>query len=164
MAFAALGDSKRTWELLQLINPLNYGKDAATIARYKVEPYIIAADVYAEPLHKGRGGWTWYTGSAGWMYQLLTESFIGIKRNADKLYFTPCIPKEWTSVKVQYRYMETLYRIEIIQSNQNNSAHILVDGNEMNSDFISLVNDKIDHEVKITIGITEKVNEMTTSI
>src|SRR6201999_1717392 len=67
MAFAALGDKKRTWELLQMINPVNHGNSAETVSIYKVEPYVIAADVYAQPLHRGRGGWTWYTGSAGWM-------------------------------------------------------------------------------------------------
>ncbi len=156
MAFAALNDNKRTWELLQLINPLNYGKDAATIASYKVEPYIIAADVYAEPLHKGRGGWTWYTGSAGWMYQLLTESFIGIKRKAEKLYFSPCMPEEWGSVKIQYRYIDTIYRIELIQPKQSTTANIVIDGNEQTKAYITLVNDKMEHDVKVTVGINEK--------
>ena len=80
MAFAAIGNRKRTWELLQMINPVNRGNNKEKIAIYKTEPYVIAADVYAEPLHKGRGGWTWYTGSAGWMYQLIIDSFIGLKR------------------------------------------------------------------------------------
>lgn len=151
MGFAALGDSKRTWELLQLVNPINHGKDAETMQQYKVEPYVIAADVYAEPLHKGRGGWTWYTGSAGWMYQLLTESFIGLKRKADKLYFTPCLPQEWTSVKIQYKYMTSIYQIELLQSAQNDKVKITVDGKEEKNDFISLVDDGVTHEVKINI-------------
>ncbi|MES2431885.1 MAG: glucoamylase family protein [Bacteroidota bacterium] len=158
MGFAMLGDSKRTWELLQIINPLNHGKDAETMNIYKVEPYVIAADVYAEPLHKGRGGWTWYTGSAGWMYQLLIDTFIGLKRNADKLYFTPCIPEEWPSVKIQYKYLDTFYKIELIQSSQNLQQQIISDGHpQNNSEFILLVNDGNTHHIKINI-VTKNQN------
>ena len=115
MAFAATNNKKRTWELLQMINPLNRGNTADKIAIYKTEPYVIAADVYAEPMHKGRGGWTWYTGSAGWMYQLIIDSFIGLKREKDTLHFTPCIPEDWPSVKLTYHHLETVYTIEIVQ-------------------------------------------------
>ncbi len=154
MAFAALGDTKRTWELIQLINPVNHGNDVASIDKYQAEPYVIAADVYTLPLHKGRGGWTWYTGAAGWLYQLLTESFIGIKREGDKLYFKPCLPKEWTTVKVQYRHIDTLYQVELIQSKEENSSGIWVDGKEEANDFISLLNDGIVHEAKVILEIT----------
>ena len=78
MAFAALGDSRRAWELLGMINPVNHSKSPEGIAIYKVEPYVVAADVYALPPHTGRGGWTWYTGSAGWMYRLIVESLLGL--------------------------------------------------------------------------------------
>ncbi|MEP7164737.1 MAG: glucoamylase family protein [Ferruginibacter sp.] len=158
MAFAATGDTKKTWELLQLINPVNHGKDAASIAVYKAEPYVIAADVYAEPLHTGRGGWTWYTGSAGWMYQLLTESFIGIKRKAEKLYFHPCLPQEWGSVKIRYRYITTIYQVELLQLKQNAVTKIIVDGVEVNTDFISLLNDGVEHDVKVTLGPAKNNN------
>jgi cellobiose phosphorylase len=152
MAFAALEDNKRTWELLQLINPVNQGKDAAGIEKYKTEPYVIAADVYAEPLHLGRGGWTWYTGSAGWMYQLLIESFIGLKRNGKKLFFTPCIPQDWGSVKIRYRYMKTVYNIELILSDENKTPGMIIDGKEQSDDFILLQEDGVDHEVKVMIS------------
>ena len=78
MAFAALGDSRRAWELFDMINPVNHADSAAAIATYKVEPYVVAADVYAVAPHTGRGGWTWYTGSAGWMYRLILESLLGL--------------------------------------------------------------------------------------
>ena len=135
MAFAALGDRKRTWELLKMINPVNRGNNAEKIAVYKVEPYVMAADVYAEPKHKGRGGWTWYTGSAGWMYQLIIESFIGLRRKGDSLSFSPCIPAEWSSLKINYRFRDTFYRIEFIQSSKESvsTAKIIVDGVEENS-------------------------------
>jgi cellobiose phosphorylase len=151
MAFAALGDNKRTWELIQLINPVNHGKDANTIEKYKAEPYVIAADVYTVPLHTGRGGWTWYTGAAGWLYQLFIESFIGLKRIAEKLYIQPCLPEEWTAVKVQYHYMDTLYRIELVKPQQHEISKIWVDGKEESNDFISLMNDGHEHEVKIIL-------------
>ncbi|MEI9956146.1 MAG: hypothetical protein WDM90_07560 [Ferruginibacter sp.] len=158
MAFAALGDTKRTWELLEIVNPLNHGKDAAAIEKYKTEPYVIAADVYAEPLHKGRGGWTWYTGSAGWMYQLLTESFIGLQRKGERLYFLPCMPLEWASVKIQYRYISTVYKIELTQLNESAAAKIVINGHDITDDFISLVDDGFVHDVKVTVGINQKLN------
>ena len=154
MAFAELGDTERTWELIQLINPVNHGKDAAAIEKYKAEPYVIAADVYTVPLHTGRGGWTWYTGAAGWLYQLLIESFVGLKRKADKLYIVPCLPQAWPGVKVQYRFMDTLYRIDLIKSQQHEISKIWVDGKEEINNFISLVNDGLEHEVKIIFDNT----------
>ncbi|MBC7867948.1 MAG: hypothetical protein H7X88_10495, partial [Gloeobacteraceae cyanobacterium ES-bin-316] len=130
MAFAAIGDKKRTWELLQMINPLNRGNTAEKISVYKAEPYVVAADVYAEPKHKGRGGWTWYTGSAGWMYQLILESFIGLKREAGKISFTPCIPEDWPSVKIKYRNGDRMYELELVQVLEagNMITRLLVDG------------------------------------
>ena len=85
MAFAALGDSRRAWELTSMINPVNHGRTAETAAIYKVEPYVVAADVYAVAPHTGRGGWTWYTGSAGWMYRLIVESLLGLKLEGDQV-------------------------------------------------------------------------------
>jgi cellobiose phosphorylase len=130
MAFAATGNKQRTWELLQMINPLNRGNTADKIAVYKAEPYVVAADVYAEPKHKGRGGWTWYTGSAAWMYQLILESFIGLKREGDKLVFKPCMPEEWPSVKIQYRNGGMLHQIELKQEENDGKllTTLIVDG------------------------------------
>jgi len=140
MAFAAVGDHKRTWELLQMINPLNRGNTAEKMDVYKAEPYVVAADVYAEPMHKGRGGWTWYTGSAGWMYQLVLESFVGLKKEGDKLVFTPCLPAEWPSVKISYRSINRLYQIEITQQagEEKNILKLLVDGVEQTGMYFLL--------------------------
>src|SRR5260221_655996 len=110
---AALGDSRHAWELLALINPVNHGATPEAIATYKVEPYVVAADVYAVAPHTGRGGWTWYTGSAGWMYRLIMESLLGLTLDVDKLRFTPCLPVHWNAFKVHYRYRETAYHITI---------------------------------------------------
>ncbi len=113
MAFAELGDSRRAWELLGMINPVNHGRNKEEIATYRVEPYVVAADVYAVSPHTGRGGWSWYTGSAGWMYRLVMESLLGMKRETDRLRFTPCVPESWGSFKVRYRYRETTYHITV---------------------------------------------------
>ena len=152
MAFANLGDKKKTWELIQMINPINHGADLSSITQYKVEPYVIAADVYGVKRHKGRGGWTWYTGSAGWMYQLIIESFIGLKRKGNCLSFAPCIPADWGSVKINYRYQQTRYNIEIIQSqDKTGDSKMIVDGVHHDDQSIHLKNDSNPHEVKIFI-------------
>ena len=107
MAFAELGDSRRAWELFSMINPVNHAQSAAAIATYKVEPYVMAADVYAAAPHTGRGGWTWYTGSAGWMYRLALESLLGLRLEGDKLRLAPCLPASWPGFKLRYRYRDT---------------------------------------------------------
>ncbi|MFT3911611.1 MAG: glucoamylase family protein [Ferruginibacter sp.] len=162
MAYAALGNKEKTWELLKMINPLNRGSDESKINIYKVEPYVIAADVYAEPMHKGRGGWTWYTGSAGWMYQLIIEWFIGLKRKGDVLEFKPCLPAGWNSIKINYRYLDTVYHIQLKDEGTNHSAKMIVDGIEKQESFIRLVNDQKEHEITFFIGAVkeERVKEL----
>ncbi|MBF0201394.1 MAG: cyclic beta 1-2 glucan synthetase [Desulfamplus sp.] len=115
MAFARLGDNRRAWELFTLINPVNHARSPSEVDIYKVEPYVVAADVYAVAPHMGRGGWTWYTGSSAWMYRLIIESILGLTLEVDKLRLTPCIPKEWKGFKLHYRYRETLYHISVLQ-------------------------------------------------
>ncbi|MEP7320097.1 MAG: cyclic beta 1-2 glucan synthetase, partial [Panacibacter sp.] len=151
MAFAAMGNRKKTWELLQMINPINRGNDKDKIAVYKTEPYVIAADVYAEPMHKGRGGWTWYTGSAGWMYQLITGSFIGLKKEGNKLRFTPCVPQEWPSFEISYRFGESHYQIQFIQTTGEKRTIITIDGMVQVTDAVELINDGNHHHVIIEL-------------
>ena len=153
MAFAALGDSKLAWELLEIINPVNHSKSREEIDRYKVEPYVIAADVYALTPHIGRGGWTWYTGSAGWMYRLITESLLGLRLEVDKLFIEPCLPADWEKYKVFYRYRETTYNINILQIHNNDVEFTLsVDGIKNNDKFISLIDDHQIHLVEVKIS------------
>ena len=116
MAFAALGDNARAWELTAMINPVNHARTAKGARTYMVEPYVVAADVYALSPHTGRGGWTWYTGSAGWMYRLVVESLLGLNLEADRLRLAPCLPPEWNGFSVRYRYRETLYHIVVSRS------------------------------------------------
>jgi len=152
MAFAALGDSKRAWELLQIINPVNHTSSPEDMAVYKVEPYVVAADIYAVKPHTGRGGWTWYTGSAGWMYRLIVESLLGLRLEVDKLYIEPCIPADWETYTVNYRYRETVYRISIFQMHDVDSdLSITVDGVRKFDKMISLVDDQQEHKVQVKL-------------
>jgi cellobiose phosphorylase len=152
MAFAAMGNREKTWQLLQMINPVNHGNDTEAIAEYKVEPYVVAADVYGETLNKGRGGWTWYTGSAGWLYQLIIESVIGLQKEGDTLVFKPCLPTGWPSVKITYRFNDTIYNIELMQVDAEiNLTEIDTDGQRAEQPFLQLTNDGATHEVKVTV-------------
>ncbi len=155
MAFAALGDSRRAWELLAIINPMNHGRSTEEIETYKVEPYVVAADVYAVSPHIGRGGWTWYTGSAGWMYRLIVESLLGLRLEVDKLCFEPCLPADWESFKVHYRYRETLYHITVRQTPANSGeTSVTIDGVEQHDKAIPLVDDRQEHSVEVRIPAT----------
>ena len=152
MAFAALGDSRRAWELLAMINPVNHGKSPEAIATYKVEPYVVAADVYTLSPHTGRGGWTWYTGSAGWMYRLIVESLLGLRLEVDKLRFAPCLPADWKAFKVHYRYRETVYHIAVLQTGAGNGEmSVTVDGVERPDQAIPLIDDRQEHSVEVRI-------------
>lgn len=152
MAYAKLGDTHHAWELLTMINPVNHAITPDEIAKYKVEPYVIAADVYAVAPHIGRGGWTWYTGSAGLMYRLIMESLLGLRLEINKLFIEPCLPANWESFIIHYRYRETIYHIAIKQiPDSAGKKWILVDGAEVEGDFIPLIDDRRDHSVEIRL-------------
>ncbi|MDQ6733543.1 MAG: cyclic beta 1-2 glucan synthetase, partial [Nitrospirota bacterium] len=154
MAFAALHDSARAWELFTMINPVSHAGSPEGIGMYKVEPYVVAADVYALSPHTGRGGWTWYTGSAGWMYRLIVESLLGLRLEVDRLSVTPCVPADWTEFKVHYRYRETLYHITVLQTGATDGeTHVTTDGAERSDKAIHLVDDRQEHSVVVTIPI-----------
>jgi cyclic beta-1,2-glucan synthetase len=152
MAYAALKDKDTTWQLLQMINPINRGRDANNIAVYKVEPYVMAADVYAVSTHLGGGGWTWYTGSAGWMYQLITSSFVGMQQHDGVLTFDPCIPQEWNECKVNYTFQDTEYKISIIQNSGATVMKVFVDDQEQQNKTVALRDDKLMHTVKVILS------------
>ena len=152
MAFAAVGDSRRAWELFGMINPVKHANSAAAIATYKVEPYVVAADVYAVAPHIGRGGWTWYTGSAGWLYRLILESLLGLTLEVDKLRFAPCLPPDWETFKLRYRYRETLYHITVLQTHAaDGKTGVTVDGVAQQDEAIALIDDRLEHAVEITV-------------
>ena len=149
MAFAQLGDSARAWELLRMINPVNHGSDPARMDIYKVEPYVVSADVYAVAPHIGRGGWSWYTGSAGWMYRLIVESLLGLHLEAAHLRFAPVLPVEWDGFALDYRYRETWYRIEVQQSDPGTSGAVWLDGVQQVDGTVPLVDDGVEHKVEL---------------
>jgi cellobiose phosphorylase len=152
MAFASAGDSERAWELFRMIDPIHHGDTAGAIAKYKVEPYVIAADVYANPQHRGRGGWTWYTGSAGWMYRLITESLLGIHLEVDRLRFAPCLPSDWRSFKIHYRYRETFYHITVTNSGGGKVVNRLIaDGTAQPGAALELKDDRQPHHVEVHV-------------
>lgn len=122
------------------------------MATYKVEPYVVAADVYAVSPHTGRGGWTWYTGSAGWMYRLILESLLGLRLEVDKLHVTPCLPASWKGFTLHYRYRETVYHINVLQvSTGSGEMSVSVDGVEQHDMAIPLVDDHQEHSVEVHV-------------
>ena len=126
-----------------------------SVATYKVEPYVIAADVYGVAPHTGRGGWTWYTGSAGWMYRLILESLLGIKVESNRLRLAPCLNQDWSEFKVHYRYRETSYRIEVKVITHPPGARpdqrIIVDGVEQRDAVVVMRDDHLEHRVNVLI-------------
>ncbi|MGC9966168.1 MAG: glucoamylase family protein [Syntrophobacteraceae bacterium] len=153
MAFARLGDNRRAWELFTMINPVNHAKSPDGIATYKVEPYVASADVYALSPHIGRGGWTWYTGSAGLMYRLIVESLLGLRLEVDKLRFAPCLPSDWKEFKMHYRYRETVYHIAVLQQQSgNDQMSVTVDGVEQRDKAVPLVDDHLEHFVEVRMN------------
>jgi cellobiose phosphorylase len=154
MAFAALGESDRAWEVLDLINPVRHAQTPDEIAIYKVEPYVITADVYGLAPHTGRGGWSWYTGSAGWTYRLIVESLLGVRREGTRLRIDPRLPKHWDEVAIDYRYRETRYRITITQAAGEKSGEISVsvDGAQQEDSSLALVDDNTEHEVRVRLA------------
>ncbi|GHV52127.1 cyclic beta 1-2 glucan synthetase [Deltaproteobacteria bacterium] len=152
MAFARLGEKQTAWEILDIINPISHARSPEEIAVYKVEPYVMAADVYAAPLHIGRGGWTWYTGSAAWMYRFMTESLLGLTLENNTLRFTPCVPSQWESCKIHYRYRETTYHITLTQNPvKTGTPRVSVDGCAQNDSSVSLVDDMREHWVDVNM-------------
>jgi cellobiose phosphorylase len=154
MAFAAAGQTERAWELFRLIDPIRHGDNETVIARYKVEPYVVAADVYTNPQHAGRGGWTWYTGSAGWMYRLITESLLGLRLDVDRLRIEPVLPADWESFDLHYRYRETFYHIHVrkLDGGDSTRTRVICDGVEQADRSIPLVDDRREHTAEVQVA------------
>jgi cellobiose phosphorylase len=153
MAFARLGDSRRAWELFGMINPIHHASSSDQIAKYKVEPYVVAADVYAVAPHTGRGGWTWYTGSAGWAYRLIMESLLGLRIEGSKLRIDACMPQDWSAYTIHYRYRETVYHVHIAKAAAGESATIALDGVTSRDLWIIMIDDHKEHSVEARIAI-----------
>ena len=156
MAFADLGQGNQAGELLGMLNPVNRTATRADVHRYKVEPYVVAADVYSVAPHAGRGGWTWYTGSAGWMYRAGLESVVGLRVQGDRLKLVPCFPEVWPRAEISYRHRSARYEI-VIENPQHVSggiASLELDGSPQSdgADSIKLVDDGSVHRVTVVLG------------
>jgi len=144
-AFAALGDGDQAFELFNLLNPIHHSSRRADVQRYKVEPYVVPADVYSQPPHVGRGGWTWYTGAAGWLYRAGLEWILGFHKQGDALRIDPCIPKDWERFKITYRHGTTPYEITI-----DNPSHVSRGVSSVTLDDVLLPTDTADALVPLT--------------
>jgi len=154
LAFVRLGDGDKAYELYSMLNPVNHSRTQIEAARYKTEPYVIAADVYAIPPNTGRGGWTWYTGAAGWMYRIGIEHILGLKKRGNTLVIDPCIPSGWTSYTIRYKYGNTEYEIRVSNPNRVNTGvkQVIVDGVHGGNNTIVLKDDGNKHIVDIIMG------------
>jgi cyclic beta-1,2-glucan synthetase len=154
IALARLGLGDDAMELFHMLNPINHMRTAEDVERYRVEPYAVAADVYAHPMHVGRGGWTWYTGSAGWMYQAAVEGLLGLRRDAATFRIDPCIPAMWTGYTIDWRVGRTLYRMKVTNPEHRcrgvQSAEI--DGVSVDPLAIPLHDDGRTHDVAVVLG------------
>ena len=155
-AHTELGHGTRAVELFSMLNPINHGASRKDVETYKVEPYVLAADIYSQAPYAGRGGWTWYTGSCGWMYRAGLEAILGFHKQGDSIYLKPCIPDEWENFKVTYRHSEkTNYEISYQKSDGllANSMEIFIDGKtKENHDQFELVDDGKEHQIQVTLG------------
>jgi cyclic beta-1,2-glucan synthetase len=156
LAFAALGEGDKAGELFSILNPINHASTRAGVHRYKVEPYVMAADVYAEPTHLGRGGWTWYTGSAGWMYQAGVESILGFRLRGSTLLVEPCIPRGWSGFEIDFRYHSARYHV-VVENPQGVSSGVAsasLDGRALDGTgvTVALADDHETHTVRVVLG------------
>ena len=153
IAFAVLKDRTKAWELMNMLNPVYHGDTPDQCALYKVEPYVMAGDVYAAEQNAGRGGWTWYSGSSSWMYQLIVKYLLGVRLKVNRLSFEPCLPEEWKFWKLHYKYRETYYHITVTRSgSRDNVVSVAVDGVEQQELSIQLVDDRLAHSAEVRIG------------
>lgn len=150
MAFAEMGEIERAWSLLAMVNPINHSLTPADVATYFVEPYVMAADVYSAENHLGRGGWTWYTGSAGWAWQVIFESLLGITRHGNTLRLQPRLPSSWPGMSLTYRAGQGIYHIDIRRS--EDTSQLWLDGKACAENEIRLSEAARDHHVTLFIA------------
>jgi cyclic beta-1,2-glucan synthetase len=153
-AFTKLGRGDLAGELFRLLNPVYHTDSAENVQRYQVEPYVVAADVYSNPAHTGHGGWTWYTGSSGWMYRLGMEAILGLRRRGDRLEIDPCIPTDWEGYEITYRHGEASYHIRVDNPDGVSTGvkEMVLDGQEQSGAAIPLEDDGEEHHVQIVMG------------
>jgi cyclic beta-1,2-glucan synthetase len=154
LAFARKGDGKRAEEILHLLNPIEHTREIPDVWRYTLEPYVVPADVYSLPGRVGQGGWSWYTGSAAWMYRVWTEEVLGLKKRADRLIIDPVIPDWWEGFKVQLRHAKAIYAIQVENPDhiQRGIAWLELDGQRLEEQFVRLDPEPVKHIVRVRMG------------
>ena len=159
MAMARLGSGDEAVELFHMLNPVNRTRTAADVERYKAEPYVIAGDVYAHPAHAGRGGWTWYTGAAGWMYRAGLESILGLRRHGSTFEMDPCIPSSWPDYAIAWRFGRTRYQIGVSNPERRcrGIAVAELDGASVDPRAIPLVDDGGTHQLRLVLGSRKRL-------
>ncbi|MBK8595096.1 MAG: carbohydrate-binding protein [Holophagales bacterium] len=159
LALARLGSGDEAMELFHMLNPINHARSAADVETYRTEPYAVAADVYDHPSHRGRGGWTWYTGAAGWMYRVAMEGILGLERRGASFSVNPCIPSSWPACSVEWRFGGARYAIEIEnpEGKCRGVASVELDGAPADPAAIPLLDDGLAHRVRVVLGTTPAV-------
>jgi cyclic beta-1,2-glucan synthetase len=155
VAFAMLGDGDKAVELFNLLSPIHHASRRANLHRYTVEPYAVAADVYSQPPHAGRGGWTWYTGAAGWLYRAGLERILGFRKRGSALRIDPCIPRTWKRFELTYRHGSALYRIAVENPKQvsRGVSQVSLDGRLLSGDaLVPLSDDGREHAIEVVLG------------
>ena len=142
------------WSFSNLLNPINHARTPAEVEHYKVEPYVVCADIYGAPPHIGRGGWTWYTGSAGWLYRVAVEAIIGLRLRGNSMSLEPCVAAAWPGFEITYRHGSASYQIRV--DNSSGGGHgvrsVMVDGNAAEGGVIPLHDDGRTHDVRVVLG------------
>jgi cyclic beta-1,2-glucan synthetase len=154
MAYAMLGEGDQALELLRMLNPIKRTASRTGVYAYKVEPYVLAADIYAESPHARRGGWTWYTGAAGWFYRAGLESILGLQVRGDQLLFDPCIPRGWHSYSMSYQHQTSRYEVTVENPDgwTRGVSLIELDGIAQTANCITLQDDGQNHRVRVIMG------------
>jgi cyclic beta-1,2-glucan glucanotransferase len=154
MAIAALGSGDEAMELFHMLNPVNHARTPEDAARYRLEPYVVAGDVYGRAPHAGRGGWSWYTGSAGWMYRAGLESILGLRRRGSSFLIDPCIPASWPQYSIDWRNGDTRYAITVSNPDRlcRGVSAAELDGVTVDPRAIPLVDDGGSHMVRVVLG------------
>jgi cyclic beta-1,2-glucan synthetase len=151
MAFARMGDGDRAAKILRILNPIEHARSPEEVRRYVVEPYVVPADVYRLPGKIGRGGWTWYTGSASWMYRIWIEEILGFKLEGSSLRIEPVLPHDWEGFRLQFKFGEAVYDISV-DNVTSGIKMVEVDGKVIEGGVIQLEKRPIKHRVKVTVG------------
>lgn len=146
IAYSLLNDKDKTFEIFEILNPINHSRTDSEMKKYKLEPYVVAADIYSNPLHVGRGGWSWYTGAAAWLYRFGVEFLLGLKFKGDMLFIKPCVPIDWKEFEVDYKYFNTIYKIKVVLNAENK---VIFDNLPSKGNSFKLVNDNGIHFVEV---------------